>query len=283
MIVPKEVHKMIKSAVKSVLRGIAPDLLDIIRGYLKRIEDKKTFLDRQNFSARKFYGSHPITILSGPFKGMKYINETVWGPIEPKWFGTYESEIHAAVQKILKKQYDTVIDVGSAEGYYSVGLAWKMPKSEVLSYEVDPWSRLQQRRLAAMNNVSNLRVFGRCTHKEIDKRSRKKTLIICDIEGFEMELLNPEMASSLRYSDCLVELHHFQEISMTKMEEIFNERFSGSHVIERYPMILRDCSMIPEFLDLALQVDVELLDERRGMKQVWLWMSSRGDERSTVV
>jgi hypothetical protein len=50
------------------------------------------------------------------------LNETVWGPIEPKWLGTYELELHSIIKGILRAEYNTIIDIGSAEGYYSVGL-----------------------------------------------------------------------------------------------------------------------------------------------------------------
>lgn len=210
---------------------------------------------------------------------MKYFNEVIWGSIEPKWIGSYELELHPIIYKIIETEYDTIINIGSAEGYYSVGLAIRLPHARVLSYEVDPWSRRQQRRLAALNQATNLRIDGFCTHKQLDLRSRGRTLVLCDIEGSETELLNPELAQSLRNVDCLVELHDTKEASIRQVEELISNRFGPSHHVDRIEMSDRSPSSLSNLGLKATDFDQALLDEHRWNRQVWLWMVSREECR----
>lgn len=226
---------------------------------------KEEFLERQKKFADRIYGGAGITILHGPFAGLRYINETVWGPIEPKWIGSYEAELNHVVSELLIKRYHSIIDIGSAEGYYTVGLASKKPDASVYSYEVDPWSRRQQKRLAALNGVTNLKISGFCNHREIQRNSKGLSLLICDTEGYEMEILDPKKCSRLMSVDILVELHAFGEFTMFEVKERIIERFLSTHRIEKISSRKRS----PE---LYGGIDEIYLDERRNEGQQWLWM-----------
>lgn len=271
---------MFRSSARDFLNRAFPSAMAARRAYYSRQLARRKFWRRQCQSARHLYGSEQdISVLSGPFQGMKYFNEVIWGSIEPKWIGSYELELHPIIYKIIETEYDTIINIGSAEGYYSVGLAIRLPHARVLSYEVDPWSRRQQRRLAALNQATNLRIDGFCTHKQLDLRSRGRTLVLCDIEGSETELLNPELAQSLRNVDCLVELHDTKEASIRQVEELISNRFGPSHHVDRIEMSDRSPSSLSNLGLKATDFDQALLDEHRWNRQVWLWMVSREECR----
>lgn len=58
--------------------------------------------------------------------------------------------------------------------------------------------------------------------------------MICDIEGYEYELLDPAKTPALRQCDILVELHEFERAGLTMeggRDELMR-RFSVSHDIE---------------------------------------------------
>ena len=271
---------MFRSSARNLLNRISPSLMATRRAYYSRQLAKRRFWRRQSQSMALLYGSeHDIRVLSGPFRGIRYFNEVIWGSIEPKWIGSYELELHPIIYRIIKTEYNTIINVGSAEGYYSIGLAKKIPHARVLSYEVDPWSRGQQRRLAALNHVTNLRIAGFCTHKQLDRNSRGRTLVLCDIEGSETELLNPQLAPSLRNVDCLVELHDTKELSIQQIEDLILNQFNPSHHIERIEMSDRSLSTFSVLGLKTIDLDPSLLDEYRWSQQVWLWMVS-GEEFS---
>jgi len=218
-------------------------------------------------------------VLSGPFAGMHYLDEIVWGPIEPKWLGCYEAELHEIMARVLAKNYDTIIDIGSAEGYYSVGLAKSLPAATVFSFDVDPWGRAQQRRLARMNGVANLRIGRFCRPVDLDRLATGRTLVICDIEGYEYGLLDPARAASLKTCDILVELHPNEALglSVTDGDAALRARFAGTHRIEAresMPRRIEDCRALPNLAALSADEIGAYIDERRDFHQGWLWMEA---------
>ena len=59
----------------------------------------------------------------------------------------------------------------------------------------------------------------------------RRVLVVCDIEGGECELLDPERIPVLKGFDILVELH---EILDKALPEIIIARFVESHQIEHF-------------------------------------------------
>jgi len=61
-----------------------------------------------------------------------------------------------------------IIDVGSAEGYYAVGLAMRCPNSQIFTFEAEPYYRHLSRRLARENRIAeNLDIRGACNPKTL--------------------------------------------------------------------------------------------------------------------
>ena len=210
---------------------------------------------------------------------MKYLNEVVWGPIESKWLGTYEQELHPIVERILQTNYANIIDVGSAEGYYAVGLAMRVPSARVYSYDVDPWARSQQRRLAHLNGVDNLEIGKQCTFEELTKRISGRTLLVCDIEGYEYDLLDPNKTPALGKCDILVELHDHPDYGHTPQSgaDELVRRFLTSHEITKVGVAPRTASSVDASLrtKLTAQELADSMDERRSPNQLWLWLVLR--------
>jgi hypothetical protein len=112
----------------------------------------------------KLYGDKPTEVLDGPFKGLKFVGQSDLGPIIPKWIGIYESKLHPIIKSVSDtRDYRTIIDIGAAEGYYSVGLAWRLPHAAVYSYDIDASARRTQRWLAHVNGVRWFRVSHHLT------------------------------------------------------------------------------------------------------------------------
>ena len=209
---------------------------------------------------------------------MKYFNEVVWGPIEPKWLGTYEQELHPILEQILHTNYSTIIDVGSAEGYYAVGLAKKFPSAQIFSYDTDPWARRQQWRLARLNAAKNIEIGKRCSGKQLIDHISSRSLLICDIEGWEYDLLNPNKTPPLHEYDILVELHENRDCGFTIQsgaDELLR-RFSASHKITKFGVAPRSISLLDELVraKLTAQELADCMDERRPSNQLWLWLEA---------
>jgi hypothetical protein len=268
-----------KRLAKNFLSRYYPDALFAARAWRLRRHFRQSFLRRQSQMKFKIYGDGDPSVLSGPFAGMKYLNEVCWGPIEPKWLGCYEEELHPLLKRILNTKYARIVDVGSAEGYYAVGLAMKLPTAQVNSFEVDPWARAQQRRLAALNGVRNVTIGKLCTPNDLQSCLSGQSLLICDIEGSEYELLNPVITSALLEYDILVELHdaHDAGLMIKSGAQELTRRFSASHRITEVKVAPRKSSSFSSLVGCKL-TDEELalcMNEDRTQEQVWLWLQAR--------
>jgi hypothetical protein len=274
-----DLERNVKHLTKKMLNRFYPDAIFTLRAWRSRRYFRDTFLSRQSRIKYEIYGESDPVVLSGPFAGMKYFNEVCWGPIEPKWLGSYEQELHHIVERVLKKNYTDVVDVGSAEGYYAVGLAMNLPSAQVHSYDIDPWARRQQKRLAHLNGVKNLVIGKLCTNKELQSRLSNQALLICDIEGSEFALLDPFETPALRECDILVELHDYRDGGFTIQSgaDELTRRFSASHVIKRIGVAPRSNMALRTVLEDKL-TDQQLaisMDEQRSPEQVWLWLEAR--------
>jgi tRNA G46 methylase TrmB len=50
--------------------------------------------------------------------------------------GAYEFYLHDAVEDAIQRRPPLCIDVGAAEGYYTLGLAHRLPGSRHIAYEM---------------------------------------------------------------------------------------------------------------------------------------------------
>jgi hypothetical protein len=70
----------------------------------------------------------------GLFYGMKYPSlEAAGSTLYPKLLGSYERELHGIMERIVRTDYATVVDIGCAEGYYAAGLALRLPEARVFA------------------------------------------------------------------------------------------------------------------------------------------------------
>jgi hypothetical protein len=268
-----------KIFIKNLLEKYAPRLRYAITSYKHRHFWGKRYGRFQKQMRKKIFAEGEPSVLSGPFAGMRYIDGIVWGTIIPKWLGTYECELHSVIAKVLSEaKYETIIDVGAAEGYYAVGLAKHLPSIPVFTFDFDFRGRCQQRRLAKLNNVKNLIVGFRCDPIELQQRTKKSScLIICDIEGFEVQLLDLSKVPALKGADIIVEIHPAQGMSTSGVRDFLKSRFSDSHYIEIIDSRPRDAASFRDLLPLKV-TDEELLmalDEGRNGLQCWLWMEHK--------
>lgn len=271
-----------KLSLKTQLERRTPALYHAIHAVRTRQYFRREFTRfHADYRPELFPPGTPITVQSGPFRGLSYLDEIVFGSIVPKWLGSYEAELHPVIQRIIGHPYATIIDVGCAEGYYAVGLAKVMPATRVVAFDTDFISRGQARRLARLNGVSDrVQVGALCRHADLDAYSRGETLVVCDIEGSETELLDPARAPSLRRNDLLVEIHESSQTSPL-VEQLMQARFGASHRIARLAATDREAWIDAHRSHLPRPLSRERLragaEEVRITGRVWLWMEAHRD------
>jgi len=180
-------------------------------------------------------------VLYGPFKGMKIDLE---GTPLCTFLGTIEKDVHPAFAKLFVFSFDQIINVGATEGYYAVGMALKWPEATVYAFEMqeDPY-RAKIAKLASDNSVSDrVNIRGYCNVGDLVKLLTygKSTLLMLDVEGDEINLLDPLAIDELRRATILVELH---DMVVPGCSRIIEERFQNTHAITKYttrPRTLKD-------------------------------------------
>lgn len=175
---------------------------------------------------------HGTTVHQGLLSGLKFLDHSSEGCHVAKLLGTYEQPLQGPLEQLLNKgKYRKLLNIGCAEGYYAVGLARKMPQVISFAYDTDPHAREACKNLAIRNGVEDRVIIDKLfTHAEFSKFSDQETLVFCDIEGAEVELLDPAIAPDLSKMDIIVESH---ECLVPGVTELLIKRFSTSHEIRR--------------------------------------------------
>ena len=193
------------------------------------------------------------TVQSGPFAGMTFLDRVSEGAYIPKLLGSYEAELHGVIEQICTAGYDTVVNVGCAEGYYAVGLARRLPDARVHAFDIDVRARQLCGELAAMNGVADrVKIGGELTGADFATLCDGRMLVLCDIEGEEIDLLDPVRHPVLRTMDLLVEIHC---IAGVWTSDVLYPRFEGSHSINECRPTPRHATQYPalETLDAVDQ------------------------------
>lgn len=220
-------------------------------------------------------------VLSGPFRGMRYVHEAVGSSYLPKLLGTYELELHPVVDKLRGMGFGLVVDVGAAEGYYAVGAALLWPSARVVAFEAEATGRLLCGELAARNGArarvevlgfADLRSFGGV----LDRAGGAPTLVIMDVEGAEVALLDPAATPALARATILVECHDDEG---NPIAETLRARFGATHSVETYASRRRTLADFPlrDRPPLGWSVPVmAAMAEHRPRRMEWLFMTPRG-------
>jgi predicted O-methyltransferase YrrM len=218
-------------------------------------------LGRHARIARRFIRSHGLTVSGGPFTGLTYTRRTAAGRIVAKLVGAYEAEVHASLMAIIRAEPRLAVNIGSAEGYYAVGLARLVPDLVVHAFETDDDRRSLCAELARANGVGDRVIMhGSCTQFALAKVPGTPDLVICDCEGYERELLRPDLVPWLARATLLVELH---DALMPGTREALLERFAPTHRIEVIGETPRDASRYRALDGMAPSEATEALDEYR--------------------
>lgn len=212
-------------------------------------------------------------VQSGPFNGMDYALRATEGSGSARLLGAYEASLVPIIETIIARAYPLVIDIGSAEGYYAVGLARRMQGSRILARDENPAAQDRCRRLAALNGVADrVEIGGRMDHADFAVCLTQPTLILCDIEGAEATLLDPDAAPGLRQADILVECHDVMQPGLT---DLLAQRFAATHSVTRIDRQI-DAAALPAWMEEWPDLDrLIALWEWRGGPTPWLWMQAK--------
>jgi len=265
----------------------SPTALRLYRSYRKLPESMRRALavvamPRWHLAAASVHRTAQGRVLSGPFTGMKLeLTPRSRRQLLGYLLGTQELELRPVIKEIIARRYASVVNVGAADGYYAIGLALRLPEAAVVAFEALPEHHMRLRQAAVANGVADrLRLQGFCGTCDLERELRRATaptLLIADIEGGEVELLDPSRIDGLRQTDILVETHDALAPGAT---ETLISRFRATHDIERIwsrPRRLPDFprEVLPRLAQYLPGTAVELMNERRAGRQQWLFLTAK--------
>lgn len=168
-------------------------------------------------------------VMEGPLQGMDFLPQSAEGCHIAKLLGCYEQPLLPHIEAAIQAAYPTILNIGCAEGYYAVGMARRMPATRVLAFDLNPKAQQVCAELATKNGVSDRVTIGALFKPEdFAAHAGQRILVLCDIEGAEHDLLNPEIAPALAGMDLVVESH---ECLIPGITQLLIERFSATHDI----------------------------------------------------
>jgi hypothetical protein len=211
-------------------------------------------------------------IAGGPFAGMRYFDCGTNGATAPRLLGIYESELHPFIERFVAASFGHIAVVGSAEGYYAVGLALRSPSSAILTFDIDPAARDACSELAQMNDVAGRVTVNAAFTPELLPHP-DQTFILCDVEGAEDELFDPVKYSMLCSVPALiVECHEGKRPGVTRK---IGRAFMGSHRVQLVQHALT-APVLPAWLMRLGHLDQLLaLWEWRQAPTPWLVMTRK--------
>lgn len=241
----------------------------------------KCLLEREKIQTfvRSLHDSHQVK--SGPFEGLCYPGlESAGSMLSPKLLGSYETEIAGYFSPVYLEQFTDFVDVGCAEGYYAVGCLRLSSTLNVVCFDTDKEARQLCLGMAEANGVDDrIEVRSACRESDLLQLGGKRALIVCDCEGFEMELFSNQVVDSLASSDAIIEVHEQKGANL----ETLRRRFEATHSIE---VVFSKTDLekvleyeVPDLKGRSISESVLYVAECRPVRMMWLIAQSKSSRR----
>ena len=197
----------LRNALNGVLAGFGYRIAKIGRNDMSAVTEL-----RQRLGAYVEEQTHGM-VLGGPFEGMKLPPVDAWGGNDrsPRLLGTYEADLHAALETEIARAPGWVLNVGAADGYYAVGLARRLPNAKIVAYDLLP-AALEATRQAAVRNAveARFRFEGGFGPKSLPALAPgERAFVFMDCEGCEVALCESIPLPAFANISLLIESHDF--------------------------------------------------------------------------
>lgn len=216
-------------------------------------------------------------VQTGPFKDLVIVPRTMWGDGDTaaKLMGVYEDELHGYIEQAISSDPDCVINIGSAEGYYSTGFAQRLTEIKVLAIDIDARAGHIVAENATANALTNVVPICQLVDVQWLKTNivpYTRPLLVLDCEGAELDLLDPSAIPDLVKCSILVECHDCIKPGIT---DTIADRFRKSHVIQQTAQKTKDPYQFDWCNDLSDCDKWALVHEGRPSTMTWLYMSPK--------
>ena len=227
-----------------------------IRGFildkLHRFQPLPCVEKRRIKLSKILYQSFDGTVRYGPLKGLKLDSNPRWSNRDyaSMLLGLYEKEILDSIITV-PTTHRTFIDLGAADGYYSIGVLINDLFDFSYCYEITEIGQKQVHLNANLNKVSDkVKVFG-IAEKNFysilldEGVDLSKCVLLCDIEGGEFDLFSEKTFDAFKGSVIFIEIHEWHENGLAGFEKLKQCAKSNFEITE-FTTGTRDLSIFPE-------------------------------------
>jgi hypothetical protein len=244
---------------------------------LLQIIEKAIVKHRRKSLSRAIFSNYNGVVQYGAFKGMRLnpmanVSQASHGL---KIFGLYESPI--INQLVEWCPVETFVDIGAGDGYYPVGMLRANLIKRAICFEATEAGRNAIKQNAELNGVAEkIQIFGKADEGFLDiikglSLKSDQTLILCDIEGGEFDLIKRSLIEYLSGARFIIELH---EALITSDKESLRETLLSAFPENYQKRIIMDCARewngIPE-LEAMHDLDRALVTSE-GRKIIGEWL-----------
>jgi hypothetical protein len=212
----------------------------------------------------------------GRFKGFNLGDKFKWGKADAgsMLLGFYEKEVLDALASAAGT-HNKLIDLGGADGYFSVGCLVNNMFTYTYCYEISELSQKNIKYCAELNNVSNrISINGMATADFYEALlgqnvDLSKCVLLCDIEGGEFNVFNEKTFEAFKGAVIIIEIHEWHDNGLEKLEKLKQAASRFFHITE-LTMGMRDLSIYPELSQYHDSDRWLLCSEGRGKLMTWL-------------
>jgi hypothetical protein len=166
-------------------------------------------------------------VLRGPFTGMILSAGTGgWGDADraSMALGLYEQEILKIIERTAPRGC-TFVNLGSADGYYAIGMLHSGIASHAYCFEIDTQARERLLQLAIQNGVAEkITILGKAEvdfYKSIANLDSHNLFVLCDVEGAEFEIFSQQATfDALHKAHIVIEMHDWDESLRRKAQDL---------------------------------------------------------------
>lgn len=224
-----------RTKIKKILQTILPQqVFTIVRSiYIRNLASFFSVADNAIIEkyTKKIISQTDHVVIDGPFKGLFYVHKAIGSSFLHKLAGYYEAVLIPYIEEIKNLPIQHILDIGSAEGYYTTGFGRIFPNASISAFEMESQGRALIQEMYTLNNLKNpLLILNEANNVNIIPEIEDNTLLICDCEGAEKTILDisdKNLFSKILYG--IIELH--DEMVQGCKDSVI-EYFSKTHNIE---------------------------------------------------
>jgi len=229
----------------------------ISRILLRALKQPNEIQRAKNKVLNKLILEHGYQVAYGTFKGMKLSKNIYWAKDDliTHILGVYEEHILKKLIEFSKKGNYPFIDIGAADGYFAIGMAFSETFKKIYAFEIEEGGRNSLNKNIENNFCKDKVVIdieaNFETLQEIINKN-KSAVILIDIEGSEFDLLDDKLLKLLSNCYIVCELHPALSVNgLEKQNMLINnaKAFFDVSIIQRESYCPNKFSELNEFTD----------------------------------